>query len=315
MVEHNLAKVGVASSNLVSRSILFILFFPSILLANPIQIQSQYCVRHESLMLSDIISEVENDLILMELPHSSKFQIPYIRIEALLKDHGFESIDQSGGLITLNRHCVSDDLLKPLENKLKEEFYKAYKSLKIEHFNLFPQAPLPPDFKDYTFEKWRLSSSTLRRTKGSFAATYLDTKEMRKTLYFRFEIRASLKGFKAKHNLSNGTILTLEALEPARFSLDEISDIPLELFQSNEWVLKHYVRQGTVILLRHLELKPLVRKHSYVDALVKDGGLVITIRAQALSDGSKGDMVRVRTTEGRMFNAIVMSDTKVLIKE
>jgi len=242
-------------------------------------------------MLSDIIPEVKNDLILMELPHSSKFQIPFIRIKALLKDHGFESIKQSDGLITLNRHCVSDDLLKLLENKLKEEFQKAYKSLKIEHFNLFPQALLPPDFKDCIFEKWRLSSSILRRTKGSFAAIYFDTKEMRKNIYFRFEIKASLKGFKAKHNLSNGTILTLEALEPARFSLDEISDIPHEIFQSNEWILKHYVRQGTVILLCHLGLKPLVRKHSYVNAMVKDGGLVITIRAQALSDGSKGDMV------------------------
>jgi flagella basal body P-ring formation protein FlgA len=266
-------------------------------------------------MLSDIIPEIEKDAPLMDLPHSSRFQIPFIRVEALLKEHGFKAVDKSGGLVTLIRHCVSDDLLKPLENMLYKEFKNRYKTIEIKNLNLVPQSPLASDFKDFTFEKWRISSSTLRRSKGSFSATYLDAKGMRKTFYFRFEIDATLKGFKAKHNLSNGTILTLEALEPAYFNLDEISDVPLETFESNEWILKHYIRQDTVILLRHLEQKPLVTRHSYVDALVRDGGLVITMRAQALSDGSKGDIVRVRTSEGRMFNAIVMSSSMVLIKE
>lgn len=138
---------------------------------------------------------------------------------------------------------------------------------------------------------------------------------MRKTFYFRFELDGNLQGFKAKHNLSNGTILSLEDLEATHFGLSEVNDIPLESFESNEWILKHYIRQGNIILLRHLEQKPLVARHDYVDALVRDGGLVITIRAQVLSDGKKGEIVRVRTSDGRMFNAIVMNNAKVLIKE
>jgi len=283
--------------------------------ANPIQIKSQYCASNEALMLKDVVPDVEESVVLMDLPHSSRFQIPFIRLEALLKEHGFSAIDESGGLITIIRHCVSDSMLKPLEDKLRLEFKNRYKTLQVKHLSLVPQTPLPPSFQDFIFEKWRISDSTLRRSKGSFSATYLNDAGLRKTFYFRFEIDATLQGFKAKHNLSNGTILTLEALEPTHFGLDEINDIPLETFEPNEWILKHYVREETIVLLRHLESKPLVSRHDYVDALFRDGGLVISIRAQVLSDGKKGDIVRVRTTDGRMFNGIVMSESRVIIKE
>jgi flagella basal body P-ring formation protein FlgA len=284
--------------------------------ANPIEIKSQYCASSDSLMLKDIVPNTDEDKILMGLPHSSRFQIPFIRIEALLQEHGLKAIDKTdSGLITIARHCASDLLLTPLEQKLRLEFKSRYKTLQIRHLNLSSQAPLPADFESYTFEKWRISESTFRRPKGSFSATYLNEDGMRKTFYFRFELDGNLQGFKAKHNLSNGTILSLEDLEATHFGLSEVNDIPLESFESNEWILKHYIRQGNIILLRHLEQKPLVARHDYVDALVRDGGLVITIRAQVLSDGKKGEIVRVRTSDGRMFNAIVMNNTKVLIKE
>jgi len=286
------------------------------LFAKTIVIEPEYCTRNDSLMLSDIYLDAKKDAILIDLPNTSRFQIPTIRLKAALKKHGFTSItDNTKGLITISKMCIDNQLLQPLEDLLRLEFQKVYKTIEIINLTIRPKTPLPPNFKDFTFEKWRINKSILRRQKGNFTATYLDIKGLRKTFYFYFEIDARLHGFKAKNNLPNGTILAPEAIESAVFDLDEINDIPLEEFEPNRWVLKNYIRQGTIILLRHLEPKPLVSRHDYVDALIKDGGLTITIRAQALNDGKKGDIIRIKTSDGRMLNGVVISNTKVLIKE
>ncbi|NLC28792.1 MAG: flagellar basal body P-ring formation protein FlgA [Campylobacteraceae bacterium] len=266
-------------------------------------------------MLSHLTKNYEKDLPLMKLPETSKFQVPFIKLAGLLEEHGLEALDVSNGVTLLIRNCFSDSSLVPLEEKLKNIFIEAYENIEIKLITLTPQSVLPLDFEELIFERIRISDTSLRKNRGSFSAIYLDSNNLRKSLYFRFEMEAFLQGYKAKHNLPNGTILTLEALEPTRFALSGLSDFPLASFNSNSWVVKHYVREGTILLNRHLEQKPLVNRDDYVDALVQDGGLIITLSAKALSSGNKNDMVRIRTSEGRMFNALVISDSKVIIKE
>ncbi len=313
MVEHNLAKVGVASSNLVSRSIFFLFFLPLFLHAKTVQLQPEYCVDGEQLLLSHIVSEMPKTP-LMRLPNTSSFQVPFLRLEALLKEHNITSEDtSSGGIITLRRHCGVSHEFGALEQAVREAFEEMYAGIAIEQIVLAPQSVLPADFKDYSLMSVRLGN--VRSASGTFSVVFSDARGLRRNFYFRFHITATLSGFKAKHNLPNGKILTLGDIEPVQFVLETLPSPPLQEMKPDTLVARQHIREGTLLLERQFDQRLLVTRRSAVEALMEDGGLVVSVRAQALEGGNEGDMIRIRTNEGRLFKAKILSKNRVIIKE
>ncbi|MBE0495640.1 MAG: flagellar basal body P-ring formation protein FlgA [Campylobacterales bacterium] len=266
-------------------------------------------------MLLSHISPSSDAVPLMRLPNSATFQIPFLRLEALLSEHNITSTDRSGGLITLRRHCDISHDIDFLKHKVQEAFEDAYGMISIQNITLVPQSVLPADFKEYTLAQVRLSSVNIRSSQGTFSAAFTDKQGLRRTLYFRFHVEATLTGFKAKHNLPNGKILTLGDIEPVRFTLESLPSLPLQEVKPDTLVVKQYVREETLLLERQFDVRLLVQRRSSVEALMQDGGLVIGVRAQALEGGNEGDTIRIRTNEGKIFNARILSKHKVIIKE
>jgi len=279
-----------------------------------LKIASEYCVEGEHLLLSHISPSLEA-VPLMRLPSSSTFQIPFLRLEALLGEHNVTSVDQSGGIVTLRRHCDITHDIDFLKHNVQQAFEEAYGVISIKAITLVPQSVLPSDFKEYTLVQTRLSDANVRNAQGTFSAVFADGQGLRRTLYFRFHVEATLTGFKAKHNLPNGKILTLSDIESVRFALESLPSMPLQEVKPDTLVVKQYVRENTLLLERQFDAKLLVQRRSSVEALIQDGALAIGVRAQALEGGNKGDTIRIRTNEGKVFQARILSKNKVIIKE
>lgn len=97
-------------------------------------------------------------------------------------------------------------------------------------------------------------------------------------------------------------LLTLRG-SPAQISPD---DDRLEFGES--------VAAGSPIIARALRLRPVVRRGKLVDAVVMNGQLSITVRAEALDDGAPGQVVRVRNLKSRReFRGKVQDEQTILV--
>lgn len=97
-------------------------------------------------------------------------------------------------------------------------------------------------------------------------------------------------------------LLTLRG-SPAQFSAD---DERLEFAEN--------VAAGTPIMARALRLRAVVRRGKLVDAVVMNGQLSITVRAEALDDGAPGQVVRVRNLRSkREFRGKVKDEQTIVV--
>ena len=56
-------------------------------------------------------------------------------------------------------------------------------------------------------------------------------------------------------------------------------------------------------------------KQERIKALFKEEGLVIEIQATLLSDADVGDIVKIRTEQGKVLNAKIISSKEAIILE
>lgn len=90
------------------------------------------------------------------------------------------------------------------------------------------------------------------------------------------------------------------------FLNDPLADSSLELIET--------VRAGMPILNRSVKVRPLIRRGNVVDGVFKDGALSISLKVQALEDGSLGQTVRVRNPKSkRELYGKVQNETTILI--
>lgn len=121
--------------------------------------------------------------------------------------------------------------------------------------------------------------------------------------------------FKAKHNLHNGKILTSEDYESVWLNLDDIPIRALTQDLPYNSMVKGSLKAGQVLADYHLSIKKMFSKQERIKALFKEEGLVIEIQATLLSDADVGDIVKIRTEQGKVLNAKIISSKEAIILE
>ena len=316
MVEHNLAKVGVASSNLVSRSIFFLLLLFPPLFSQTLFLDKRYCIKEDSLKASFFGYTGPKDFVVLEIPKDrTYYSVSSNALLPVFEDHNVTLIDSSGGVVIFQRDCALMGKSKLLENAFMKAFQEKAPHVRIEGKpHIFIKHSLPEDFIRYDLHTIELSSTTLRKNNGSFFATFkIANKE--KKLYFFYEMNASAPVFKAKHNLHNGKILTFDDYETVWLPLD---DIPLraivEKIPQNAFV-KGTLREGQILAEYHVGIKKMFSKNERIKTLFKEEGLVIEIQATLLNDADVGDVVKIRTEQGKVLSAKIISSKEAVILE
>ena len=85
-----------------------------------------------------------------------------------------------------------------------------------------------------------------------------------------------------------------------------LSDISLDLYES--------VPAGQTVLARHVRARAIVQRGQFVDALMRDGTLSISLKVEALGDGATGQTIRVRNPKTkREFYAKIKDEQTVLL--
>ena len=313
-VEHDLAKVGVASSNLVSRSIFLMLFFTTYIFSKTITLLPHYCVDQNLKLNANFFGSKEMFQVI-ELPKSkSKYTIPSLHVKDIFEKYNYNVIDSETGTITFERFCDMAGKKDEIAEALLEKFELKYPCLNSDLPEISANNPLPYDFKTYSFIKVDIKKNALRKRKGSFKAIF-KTPNSEKTIYFKFTINGYIDIFKAKHKLFNDKILSSNDYEKITTKIDKLPSKAITCDMPNNLMTKNYISANSILTMNKFEKKKSVLRGSKLRAYFRDGMLIIETEATALKDGNIGDVIKVKTDKGKLFRAKLISKYKVIILE
>jgi len=173
-------------------------------------------------------------------------------------------------------------------------------------------SPLPADFDKYEFIKIELRDNQLRKSKGSFRALF-KTQNREKNIHLRFKIEASVYVFKAKHKLYNNKILNSSDYEKVLVKLDKLPSKVITCSMPKKLITRSYVREGSILTMNRFEHKKDVLRGTDIRAFIKDGMLVLEIKATLLKDTNVGDIAKIKTDKGKIFRAKLISKNRAII--
>ena len=312
MVEHDLAKVGVASSNLVSRSIFLFFFLTSFLFAKTITLLPHYCVDENLELNAQVFGAKETFKVIVIPKTKSTFTVPSLHVKSEFEKHGYSVVDSKTGVITFERFCNMAGKKDEIAQALLEKFEKKYPCMISDLPEITLNTPLPYNFKSYSLIKIDIKDSVLRRRKGSFKALF-KTPTSEKKIYFKFVIDATVEVFKAKHKLFNDKILSNDDFEKMTIKIDKLPLKAITCTMPKNLMTKNYVSANSILTMNKFEKKKNVLRGDKLHAYIREGMLVIESEATALQDGNIDDTIQIKTDNGKLFRAKLISKYKAII--
>ena len=91
---------------------------------------------------------------------------------------------------------------------------------------------------------------------------------------------------------------------------------PLAEFADGDTTLEiaESVPAGSPLFARSVKLRPVIRRGELTTARIEDGALTVTMKAQALEDGTPGQIIRLRNLQSaRDFSGKVLNEKTVLV--
>ena len=315
-VEHDLAKVGVASSNLVSRSILlFLLFFIYAGAVEKFYIKKSYCVDNVQDITSSLFTKnKKEDFFILSLPKNrAKYSISSLKIVSAFKKNDINITDLSDGIIVF-KNCNLPIDIKKIKQMIKEKFKERFKSIKINKIDISSPSSLMPSISSYHIQKIELKNRAFRRKSGTFSVV-LKKGDKQKKIYLKYDIDATIVVFKANYNLRNGKILKKIDYKQTRVKLENLPPNILTLKPLENYIIKGYIRKGAILDQNHFKIKKDLLKGDYIKAILSDENMVLEIDAHLLTDANIGDKIKIRTVSGKVFDAKIVSKKRAEILE
>ncbi len=118
-----------------------------------------------------------------------------------------------------------------------------------------------------------------------------------------------------KQNLPRGSILQASDVEPRRLDISRLSN---GYFTDKSEILgkllKRSLRRGDILTNGMLDVRKLVKRGEIVTIMASSNTLAIRVKGQALMDGRKGDVIRVKNhSSKREIQAIVVATGTVKV--
>ncbi len=316
VVEHDLAKVGVASSNLVSRSILLLLFILSFLnSSDKFFIKKSYCVDNLQKVDSSLFTKDKKDsFFILNLPKNrTRYMVSSLKITSKFRLHDINITDLTNGVVIFKK-CKIPINLKKIKMLLSEKFKERFPHIKIKSLSIFPFSPLSPKLSLFTIQRLDFKRDYLKRAVGTFGV-WLKKGKITKQIYLKYNIDASIVVFKANYNLRNDKILQNDDYTKTRVKLDRLPYGILRGKLGGKYIVRGYIRRGMILSMNHFRVKKDILKGEYIKAILKDENLVLEIDAHLMNDANIGDTVSIKTDAGKIFKAKIVSSKTAMIME
>jgi flagellar basal body P-ring formation protein FlgA len=129
-------------------------------------------------------------------------------------------------------------------------------------------------------------------------------------------LRAQLwrDGWSVREPSNRGEPVSVSMLDPLRFDALREREAVVGL-EDLDVVFSRNVPNGRLLTWRDVSRRPLVRRGQMIEVAASEGSLTVTLRAVALADAARGEVVRVRNPDSRReFSAQVVADGRAQVR-
>lgn len=213
--------------------------------------------------------------------------------------------------LLFNSLLFASDGIDEIKSELETKFLEANKNLEIESIELKTYSKI--DLSEYNLASININSVTLRRDRGTFKAIFTKD-DKKKQIFYRYKIIGKSLAFKAIKDLDRDTILQESDFEYEQvdFKYQQSEFVGDEFFKKAK--LKRAIKKGTALSENLIEIVPDISRGDSILAILNDGLISIKFEAFALTNGSVGDIIKIKNTNNTIFNAKIISKNRVEVQ-
>ncbi len=204
-----------------------------------------------------------------------------------------------------NENDFQKDIQKYLEEKLNQ-------FEKIE----FEISSLPKNLEKESIE---IDNSREFRLAGSnFYLPVLISENQKAQTQSLISLKVKLfkKVLVAKENIQRGIELNPNLFEEKLMNVADLKSVPVyEKENLKEFKTRLNIKFGEILTESLIEDIPVVKRGEKVLAILKKGNVVVSFDAIARQDGTKNEIIRIVSSEKKMFKAKVIDNSSVSIVE
>jgi len=208
--------------------------------------------------------------------------------------------------------AVEVELLK--QSKVQEERMLLNEAMILDEirYQIATHFEIVGDFRIYFDQPW--SELRLKDPDWEIVMTSFPSKGLRSRFYIGFELWVGGKrhstwqegvhcelwndAYVAIQQVDRGTVLRegLVAIRP----VDTLSlyEGPVDVgTKLNDYIAGNGLKAGEPLVWRDVRERPLIQKNALIDVVAEEGLLKITLKAKAMEDGVKGQVIRIRNLQ------------------
>ncbi len=279
---------------------LLLLFSYTLLVAE--HFESNYFVKDDFVMLSDVVSNPNKDVKLFDI--DANRHTKRIKEEDLLKrlqDLGYTSFSPKHNYIQFSKK--SPISVEKLKNYVQNFYENKYTNITIQNISVEPRSyieKLPALYEIGSDDDIHLKNSGI---------IFLETLQNKK-IFFNYTIRAKVEVIQARDEMKRSTELSNINTQKESIILDKFRAMPLQNIEAHTLELKHRVKAGRVLTSRDVVGLYLIRRGSKVNVTLLDGRVIISFLAEASQNGRYGENISVVKSDGTKIKVVVTGKNK-----
>lgn len=265
-------------------------------------LKSNYYVKSDTIMLSDIIPQPKRDFKIYEMAYTKNVKrVKEQELLDLLKEHGYSGYDAKHSYIQFTKKSPID--MQKIEKELIAHYKRHYKSIDIKSLTLEPRAYLEELPKTYEFG---ISKRSHLSNRGYCYIYTLDKKK----IFFDYTLHATLSIYFSRGAIQKGAKLSSLNTHKKSIMLQRLRAMPIEEIKSNSLEAKHNIQSQTILTSRDVTALYLVRRGATVTVSLTNSGIDISFSAKALSSGRDGDIITVVNSNDKKIKVRVVGPNR-----
>ena len=279
----------------VIKAFLLLLFSISLLANN--QLQSNYFIINDSILISDIIKNSKNDTLLYTI--NSKRHSKRVKAKELIKllnKYGYKDITSKHSYIQFTKKSPINmsRIALSLQNRYKQE----YKNIDIKEITITPRSYMQELPKEYTVV---IGNKAHFHKDGHLYIKTLNNKK----IFFNYRIKAIITVLKTKIALKREEELSRINVKKDSIMLDNFRAMPLQELQKSTYQAKHKIKKGTILTTRDVIALFIIKRNANVNVLIQDSNMAVSFIAKATQHGRFGQTITVVNKQGKRLKVIV----------
>ncbi|MFC2073702.1 flagellar basal body P-ring formation chaperone FlgA [Campylobacterota bacterium] len=270
-------------------------------------LESKYTLLTPELNASVIYPDIQKDFSIYTFDENkNRKSFSSKTLIKIFESHNLSLSDNSKGIVHFER--TSDIDMGPVEKEIEAYYLSHYPNMKIDSIQLDPNGTITELPKEYTLmfkpHAHRYNHSSLQLTSNESNERY----------FLSYTILATIKVFKASHNINRGKILTYIDLKHTNEPFTRLTGIPLQRISKSPVRLKKRLQKGKIIYEHDVEALPYVLKNKPVYVRLTNGNVHLEFQAKSLQDGKVGDMISIQKKDNTRLKAKVVGKNLVEIE-